>query len=266
MTTPQLPLTTYQSQVLWYLSQGNSIQETARLLGTHRQSVTDAAGLARKKLSARTNPQAVLRAYQLGEIGVHQDCGNRLSYVRHMDAQEDACPACKAANARWLKRQAEPVPPPERLTETEARLLRALHAGRTHIQIQASWGVSRGVLHRIVTEIYRKLRVDIEPRGVRRERAFQIGLELGYLKDGVHVPPAGPQPPGHLPLTTRELETLRAVDGHTLTEAAALLALPRTSVSSKLHVIYGKLGVSHLDKRAKRGAALKTARTQGYRV
>lgn len=260
------PLSTYQRRVLWHLSQGLTVSETARTIGTPRQSVTDSSALARRKLGASTNIQAVLLAYLAGEIGTHLDCGARRSYVRHLGRDEDPCPACKRANTAWIEAQSRPVSPPEPLTEAEVRLLRALHVGRTHLQLQQLWGVSRSVLHRAISELYRKLRVDGEVREIRRERAIAAGLELGYLHRD--VPPAAQVrlPPSARPLTEREQETLRAVNGRSLTEASAVLGIPSTSVSSRLHLIYTKIGVHHLPRRDKRATALDLARQQGYRV
>jgi DNA-binding NarL/FixJ family response regulator len=226
-----------------------------------RASVTDSLTAIRRKLSARTNAQAALLGYLAGAIGLHEDCGTRTAYLRHGDADEDPCPACKAANFRWLKQQSEPRREVQPLTDVQVRILKAFHCGRSHRDLQSLWGVSRSTLHRQVADMYVRLCVDTEPREIRRERALQEAQRLGLLS--LQTPPRKPLPP--LPprpgqLTELELKTLRAVDGWTLTEAAVRLGIPRTSVSSRLHNIYRKLGIMHLPRGEKRAAALAVVR------
>lgn len=265
MTKPVV-LSRYQRRVLWLFSQGYNVQEVAAEIGTVRQSITDAALVIRRKFGARTSAQAVLMAYIQGHLGVHEDCGTRASYVRHLDAGEDACPACRNANARWLKKQSEPEGYSAPLTDVQVKLIRALYAGRTHRELNLNWHVGRSTLHREVTDMYRRLGVADVPRELRREQAFQEAIRRGVLGPvAPKVPPLDLGPSG-LPLTKLEQETLHAVDGRTLTEAGAVLGISRTDVSSRLHLVYTKLGVTHLPRNDKRAAALAEARRRGYAV
>lgn len=259
-------LTRYQRRALWLLSQGHTPSKAAVLLKVPRQSVTDSLFHARRKLGAQTNIQAVLAAYVQGVIGEREDCGSRDAYIRHQSRDEDACPACLRANREWIER-----PPPAAcarapLTEPQVRLVRALHVGRTQRQIRMLWGLSRNQVERQITSLYTVLGVVGEPREVRRERALEEALRQGYLNPAVGRQPCPVLPPAASRLTPAELRVLSAVDGRTLTEAAALLGTQRTTISSHLNRAYTKLGVGHLPRNDKREAALKEARNQGYDV
>lgn len=259
-------LTAYQRRVLWLLSQGNTVSEAAQVIGTARQSVTDAALYGRRKLNARTNEQAVLRAYLDGHIGPYADCGSREAYLRHRARDEDACPACKRANREWLEgldtRPREPVP----LTEPQIRLIRAFHVGRTQQQIRILWSLSRGQMERLVTDMYRRLGVSGVPRELRRERALQAAMDRGYLSPDVVRLPCPELPEQGKRLSPTEVKVLAAVDGRTLSKAAGILGMERTTVSSHLNRAYTKLGVGHLPRNDKRPVALRKARGLGYLV
>jgi DNA-binding NarL/FixJ family response regulator len=262
-------LSSYQRRVLWLLSQGNTVKEVAALLHTHPTSVTDSALSFRRKLHVRTNIQAVLRAYQLGLLGVREDCGTRASYLRHLNADEDACPACRTANVAWLFQQSQPAPvvrEPQPLHPAQVKLIRALHGGRTHREIQFTWGVGRSRLHRTITDMYARLGVEHVPREQRREAALIAAREQGYIGAVAPVLPPPVIPALNRSLTPLEQATLAAVNGRTLAEASEELGIPRSSVSSRLHAIYYKLGVSYLPRKDKRQAALEEARNRRYSV
>jgi DNA-binding CsgD family transcriptional regulator len=259
-------LTRYQRRALWFLSQGHTPSEAAALLKVPRQSVTDALYYARRKLGTRTNAQAVLVAYVRGVIGELEDCGSREAYVRHRNRNQDACPACLRANREWVERSPSTAGSCTPLEEPQVRLVRALHVGRTQRQIRMLWGLSRSQVERQITALYAALGVAGEPREIRRERALEEALRQGYLNPAVKPQPCPVLPPVTSRLTPAELRVLSAVDGRTLTEAAALLGTERTTISSHLNRAYTKLGVGHLARKDKREAALKEARNQGYAV
>lgn len=264
METPAL--TRYQRRVLWLLSQGHTVSQAAVLLGTPRQSVTDSASQARRKLNSRTNTQAVLKAYTDGHIGPYEDCGTRDTYLRHQAQNEDACPACRRANREWLDRSARASDPVRPLSTAQIRLVRAFQVGRTQRQIRALWGLSRSQTERLVTSLYSSLGVSGCPRELRRERALEAALALGYLNPAALPQPCPVLPPASTRLTPTELRVLSTSEGRTLAETAALLGTERTTISSHLNRIYSKLGVGHLPRSAKREAALKEARNQGYEL
>lgn len=253
-------LSVRQRRVLWLLSQGHDAKGVADLLRTHKTSIRDSALSARRKLGCRTTVQGVLVAYQLGVIGDHEDCGSRLSYLRHLDKGEPACPACRRANAEWVDHPAPVLVP---LDEVHLRLIRAFHAGRTYEDLQSNWGISRGKLHRLVTETYTRLGVSGLHREERRAAALKTAQGLGLLRRG---PVSQERPEGAVqPLGLTEEMTLRSLaEGRTLSEAAVALGVTRTVVSSRLHIIYRKLAVLDVPDRNRRRAAIKAARDQGY--
>lgn len=265
--TTRPTLSRYQHRVMWLLSQGNTPTEVAQIIEADRQSVTSACVLVRAKLNARTNTQAVLLCYRLGLIGLYETCGTRSSYLRHMDRDEPACPACKHANNEWVmcgpKVDAQAADP-EPLDEVHVRLLKALHCGRTKEEIMLSWGVGRSRLTRHITEMYRRLGVSHLPRDVRRDAAVKAGQKQGYLGQVAPKPPPLPPRSGSGRLTDLEVHTLAALRDCSLRQASVRLEIPRSAVSSRLHCIYVKLGVNHLPRDDKREAAIKAARNQGY--
>lgn len=257
-------LSRFQKDVLWHLSQGYTIKETAAQMGTARQAVVDSLRITRRKLDAKTNYQLVLKGYLAGAYGPARDCGTRASYVRHGTRDEDPCPACRRGNAYWLQRQSEPPVEVRQLTDAQLKILRAFHVGRTHADLRRTWKISESKLSREVKDMYARLGVSDVPREERREAALQIGLEHGLLRPGA---PRAQSPilsaPVHL--TAREKEILRAVDEHTtLAAAAAALAIKPTSLGSRLTDIYYKLDVAYLPRKQKRPAALNEARRRGY--
>jgi DNA-binding CsgD family transcriptional regulator len=257
-------LTRFQRTVVWHLSQGLTPQQTATHMKVARCRVVDALVHVRRKLACRTTAQAVLQAYVRGCIGTRLDCGTRASYMRHLDAGQDACPACRWANQVWLKAQADfPAPSPP-LDEVQLRILRAFHCGRSKTDLLQVWGVSPAVLDRAITALYLNLGVSDAPRTERRERALDIAQERGLL------PAEGPGPVAPVRgavtcLTEREREILSAAaDGSSLARVGSRVGLPATSVSSRLTEIYRKLDVAHLPLRQKRSGALRVARERGY--
>lgn len=266
MTTENEPVyySRFQRRVLWHLTQGLTVKQTAEAMGVNRTSVIDSLLIIRRKADARTTTQAVLKAYLDGAVGPRADCGTRAAYVRHLDADEDACPACRRANLVWLKSHSEDAPAPRPLTSAQVRIIRAFHCGRSHADLQQQWGVSRGRLYRAVTDMYARLGVTEIPREERRERALEVAQEQGYLtaEAPVRLPPVQGRPQA---LTAREKETLAAVQGGVpLSRAAAVLGITAPSLASRLTEIYRKLGVSHLPRRSKRAAALRVAAHKGY--
>lgn len=256
----------FQRRVLWHLSQGHTVKGTAVLLATSRTSVVDSLLAIRRKSGCATTTQAVLRAYVWGAIGPLENCGSRASYLRHLDAGEDACPACRAANARWLKQQSEDRPTPQPLGEVHLRIIRSYHCGRSQADLMQMWGVTRSQLHRAVAELYRRLGVAEVPRELRREAALEAAQEQGYLRAEGPVPVAVARGARDT-LSQREKEILAAVDGGVpLSVAAPRLGLTAPSLSSRLTEIYRKLDVAHLPRRTKRAAALREARRRGYPV
>lgn len=262
---PKHLLSARQRRVLWLLSQGEGMEQVALTLRTHRTSVRDSAVSARRKLSCRTTLQAVLRAYQLGVIGPWEDCGSRLAYVRHQDKDEDPCPACRIANRIWVAESAQPPAQPIRPTDAQVRLLRAFHAGRTYDDIMQAWDISRAKLHREVSDVYRRLGVSAVPRDERRAAALRVAQGMGLLRRG---PVTQTSPTSQTqPLSDLEVQTLRTLaEGHTIGKAAAVLGVPRTTVSSRLHIIYRKTGVLDVHPHNRRRACFKAAREQGYPV
>jgi DNA-binding NarL/FixJ family response regulator len=262
--TSAATLTGYQRRVLWLLSQGNNTTETAQIMGTDRNSVADSLAVARRRLGARSNTQAVVLAYRLGLVGVHERCGSRASYLRHIEADEDACPACKRANHEWVLRGGDLRPEP--LDEAQVRLLKALHCGRTVRELALSWGLSKIKMERMISELYRRLDVTGVPRDVRREAAVRAGQERGYLAQV--PPPVGPVAvrPGPDTLTPTEVLTLSVLRDRSLSQATEILGVNRSAVTTRLSNIYVKLGVSSVPWRERRGAALKEARNLGYSV
>lgn len=260
-------LTRFQRPVVWHLSQGLTPKQTAAEMKVARCRVVDALVHVRRKLSCRTTVQAVLQAYVLGCVGSRLDCGTRSSYLRHLDAGQDACPACRWANQLWLKAQADPaVSPPPPLDEVQLRVLMAFHCGRSKADLLQVWGVSPAVLDRAITALYRNLGVADAPRTERRERALDIAQERGLLSvDGPGR--AAPVRGSTACLTDREEEILRAAaDGAPLAVVGVRVGLPATSVSSRLTEIYRKLDIAHLPMRQKRAASVPAARARGYKV
>lgn len=256
-----------QRRILWLLSQGETTVTAADIIDTDRTSLRDSVAAVRAKLGCRTTTQAVLRAYTLGIIGPWEDCGSRLAYIRHQDADEDACPACLAGNVLWLKEQAEPRPEPVRPTDAQVRLLRALHAGRSHADIMYAWGISRSRLHRMIRDTYARLGVTDAPRDVRRAEAMRIALGMGLLAPVVVAPNGRVRnsPAPVRPLSAVEQQTLRVLaEGRSIAETAAVFGVPRTLISSRLNVIYSKVGVRDVPMNNRRQAAIKAARAQGW--
>lgn len=257
-------LSRFQRTVVRHLMQGLTVKETAAEMKTARPCVVDSLVIIRRKLDAATTAQAVLKAYVLGCTGPGIDCGTRHGYVRHLERNEDADPACRYANQLWLKAQDAPQPRVRPLTEAQVRIIRAFHCGRSHADLMQAWGVSRNQLHRAVTDMYDRLGVKDVPREERRERALEAARERGLLR--AERPSALPPVRGAtVELTAREREILRAVDGSMpLSEAAPVLGMPVTSLSSRLTEIYRKLDVAHLPRKSKRASALRVARARGY--
>lgn len=265
-SSARVALSRFQRRVLWHLSQGYTVKRTAEQLHTARTSVIDSLVAVRRKLGAATTAQAVLMAYVQGHIGPGENCGTRASYLRHMDSGEDACPACRVANARWLQQKSEPVPDTRPLKDVHVRIIRAYQCGRSQADLMQMWGVSRGQLHRAVTEMYARLGVGDAPREMRREAALEAAQEQGYLRADAPFPVA-PVRGARSTLTAREKEILAAVDGGVpLSVAAPRLGLTAPSLSSRLTEVYRKLDVAHLPRKSKRTAALHEARRRGYPV
>jgi DNA-binding NarL/FixJ family response regulator len=266
-STPTPPaFTRFQRRVLWHLSQGYTVKGTAEQLTTVRQSVVDSLVIIRRKAGAATTTQAVLNAYLMGAYGPRENCGTRAAYLRHLEAEEDACPACRRANAYWLKCQADPPVEVLPLTDAQLKIIRAFHIGRTHTDLIQVWRISRSRLHREIADMYRRLGVTEVSREERREAALQIAMERGLLRPGA---PAAQSPvrSARVHLTQREKDILRAVDGgRSLVQAASLLGMGVSSLSSRLTDIYRKLDVSYLPRKQKRAAALREARARGYAV
>ena len=93
-------LSVRQRQILWLRAQGLSGPQIARrehiAIGTlayHEQVIVT-------RLEARNITHAVHLAGMAGLIGEREDCGDRAAYLRHLRRREDACLACRAANAR----------------------------------------------------------------------------------------------------------------------------------------------------------------------
>lgn len=266
MTNEPPYLTKFQREIVWHLSRGLTVKETAREMDRVMTCVVDSLVIIRKKLDAATTTQAVLRAYVLGCVGPGPDCGTRPGYVKHLNRDEDACPACRLANARWIEKQSAPAPVLRPLTPEQVKIIRAFHCGRSHADLMQIWGVSRARLHRAVTDMYRRLGVKDVPREQRREKALEVAREQGLLHpDGPRILP--PARGAVVKLTKRETAILAVVSsGASLGAASAELGISRESLSSRLSEIYRKLDVAYLPRAHKRAAALRVARARGYVV
>lgn len=98
--SPGGKLTPLERTVLWHAAQGLTIAATARAMSKSAPAVQDARHRLLGKLGAASLVQAVHIAGMAGLIGQYEDCGDRAAYLRHLRRREDACLACRAANAR----------------------------------------------------------------------------------------------------------------------------------------------------------------------
>lgn len=259
-------LSSRQRYVLWLMSQGYSTVSAGQQFRPplKKNVIIDCCLHIRRRLSVRTTAQAVAVGIHTGEIGPYRDCGSRQTYLRHLDNDEDACTACRNANRRWLKEQACPPPPPRPLTDVQIRIIRAFDVGRSHRDLQASWGVSRAKLHRAVADMYIRLGVSSVQRSDRREAALAEARRRGHLRrDSAELSAVRTLAPADR-LTPKQQRILFAVQGDvSLTQAAREIGITRTSISTRLCEIYRKLDVTHLPRREKRAAALRIAQERG---
>lgn len=260
--TPQL--NPRQARMLWLLSQGLLAPEIAREVGTTATGVRTSTANLYKRLGVRNAAQAVAYALINGIIGPYEDCGSLAAYRRHHDRDESTCQACRLGNAYRLDNP-EVSAGPVTLTTPQLRLLRAFDAGRSHTQIADAWGVSRPTVERLTTSLYRAFGAQDLPRQLRRPAVLEQARTLKLLS---RTPPAvaPPRPFGRVrPLTSMERTVLTVMaDGRTITQGAALMGIPRSTLATRLSYAYRRLDVLHLPRAHRRREAVRIAREHGF--
>lgn len=148
------------------------------------------------------------------------------------------------------------------LAEPHVRLLRAMNAGRTNLQIRQAWKIDERTLTRLLHATYTLLGVAHLTPAVRREAALREAAQRDLLGTQPPAQPSSDKPPVRLSDTQmRILAELAA--GASIREAAARLGLPANTCSSRLSEAYQRLDVSWMDKDTRRPEAIRRARALG---
>lgn len=265
------PLTPREHLFLWLMAQGYTPSKAASEIGITPHLTRCLGTRVRAKMGALTNAHAVALAYQRDMLGEYLECGSERGYRAHVGRSEDpsGCRACRRAHTEYVERNEE-LPryfKQIKFTEGELRLLRSMDSGRSQEEMAKVWGVTRKRVEALATQVFKKLDVTQYPPQARRRAALDEARRRGLLRPvpgkPAPKPPVKRKPPQ---LTVLELKMLKAVDGHSISEAGEELGYPRAQVASRLARIYQKLEVDHLPRDQRRPAALAKVRDQFDRV
>jgi len=92
-------LSSRQKTILWHRAQGLTGPQIARQMCLAVATVNYHEQMICHALEAVNITHAVHLGHLQHLIGSRPDCGDRAAYLRHLRRKEQACPACKAANA-----------------------------------------------------------------------------------------------------------------------------------------------------------------------
>lgn len=264
MDAPQRPavvLTERQTRVLWLQSMGYTGEGIARETGWAPSNVKDLCKRVRRTLGAATTAQAVRIGLLDGHIGPYEDCGSLAAYRRHIKRDETTCPACKRGNRERTDTEAMLRSQPQ-LGEPHIRLLRAMHAGRTNLQIRHAWNIDERTLSRLIAATYALLGVGHLAPAPRREAALRVARLRGLLGPEPLTPPSPGKPATQLSKT--QVRILVELDsGASINEVAGRLGIHPGTCSSRLSEIYQRLEVAWVDKSERRAEAIRRARALG---
>jgi DNA-binding NarL/FixJ family response regulator len=261
-TTPQpVVLTERQTRVLWLLSTGKTYDVISCQTGVAVSGIKSTVQRLLRNLNAANTAHAVRIGLLEGHIGPYEDCGSRAAYRRHISQDEPTCPACKRGNRERADMEAR-LRSQAQLAEPHIRLLRAMHAGRTNLQIRHAWNIDERTLTRLIAATYTLLGVAHLAPAVRREAALREAAQRGLL---------GTQPPGAssdggtpVKLSDTQVRILAELAaGASVGEAAQHLGLLRNTCSTRLSEAYQRLGVAWMSKDVRRAEAIQRARALG---
>jgi DNA-binding NarL/FixJ family response regulator len=261
-TAPRpVTLTERQSRVLWLESMGYTREGIAREAGMTLSNVKDICQRVHRNLGAANAAQAVRIGLLDGHIGPYEDCGSLAAYRRHIKQDEPSCPACKRGNRERQDAEALLRVQPQ-LAEPHIRLLRAMYAGRSNLQIRHAWNISERTLSRLICATYGMLGVDHLPPSVRREAALRAALSRGLFGSQQPTPPG----PGGRAVTLSDTQVRILVElasGASINETAARLGIHPGTCATRLSEAYRRLDVAWMDKDVRRPEALRKARALG---
>jgi DNA-binding NarL/FixJ family response regulator len=259
--SPPVVLTERQRRVLWLESMGHTREGIARETGWSLSNVKDLCQRAHRNLGAVSAAQAVRIGLLDGHIGPYEDCGSLAAYRRHIKRDEPTCPACKRGNKERTEADAL-LRSQSRLEEPHIRLLRAMHAGRSNLQIRHAWGINERTLTRLIASTYALLGVSHLAPSVRREAALRAAKQRGLLGSQPPTPPSPGTPAVRLSAT--QVSILAELEkGSSIAEAASRLNLHQGTCASRLSEAYQRLDVAWMDKNTRRTEALRRARELG---
>lgn len=261
-TAPQpVVLTERQTCVLWLLSVGRSREDVAQATGCTLSNVKGICQRIQTKLGAANTAHAVRIGLLEGHIGPYEDCGSLAAYRRHIKADEPTCPACKRGNRERAETEALLRGRPA-LGEPHVRLLRAMRAGYSNLQIRQTWNIPERTLTRLVTVTYGLLGVDHLAPAVRREAALREAQRRGLFGTVQPTRPASADQP--VTLSETQVSILAQLSrGSSISEAAEALEMHAGTVATRLSEAYQRLGVAWMDKSERRPEALRRARAMG---
>ena len=261
MDTALVVLTERQRRVLWLESMGYTRSGIAQETGWALSNVKDLCQRVHRNLGAVSAAQAVRIGLLDGHIGPWEDCGSRAAYRRHIKRDESTCPACKRGNKERVDAEAMLGSQPQ-LAEPHIRLLRAMHAGRSNLQIRHAWQIDERTLSRLIAATYALLGVSHLPPSVRREAALRAAEERGLFGTQPPTPPS----PGRAPVRLSETQVkifVKLEAGASINEAARNLGMHPGTCSTRLSEAYRTLDVAWMDKDVRRGEAIRRARALG---
>jgi DNA-binding NarL/FixJ family response regulator len=258
---PVVVLTERQTRVLWLESMGYTREGIARETGWALSNVKSLCQRVHRNLRASTAAQAVRIGLLDGHIGPYEDCGSLVAYRRHIKQDEPTCPACKRGNKDRMDTEAL-LRSQQQLGEPHIRLLRAMYAGRSNLQIRHAWNINERTLTKLITSTYTLLGVIHYAPSVRREAAIRAAAQRGLLGTQRPTPPPTDKAPVRLSEThVRILAELAG--GASIAEAARHLGIVPGTCSTRLSEAYQRLGVSWMDKAQRRPEAIRRAREMG---
>lgn len=255
-------LTERQRRVLWLMSTGLTRPAIAKEMGCQPSTVMSLCNRTLRKLDASNGMHAVRIGLLDGHIGPYDDCGSLAAYRRHIKNDENTCAACKRGNHERMETDALLRSQAGQLAEPHIRLLRAMHAGRTNLQIRQNWRIDERTLERLIASTYTLLGVAHLPTPVRRETALKKAAERGLLAVGPAAPAEAGRPAVRLSQTQIDI-FLELETGASINQAAERLGIRPGTCSSRLSEAYQRLDVAWMDKDQRRPRAIRKARELG---
>lgn len=255
-------LTERQTRVLWLESMGHTHAGIARETGWSLSNVKSLTRRAHNNLGAASAAQAVRVGLLEGHIGPYEDCGSRSAYQRHIKRNEPTCPACKRGNRERMDTEALLRSRPQ-LQEPHIRLLRAMHAGRTNLQIRQAWNIDERTLTRLIASAYALLGVEHLAPAVRREAALREAGRRGLL--GTREPTGPSAAAVQVRLSETQVRILAELAaGASINQASERLGMTHGTCASRLSEAYQRLDVAWMDKASRRSEAIRRARERGF--